>query len=500
MAQHELVSNRLALIVLVGFLSPLSIVLYIAGLTVEGILVVMIFAGALIIILFEKFDSTATTLLALCLSSLVVLLGPTHQDFASFVVGISWDTVLFVAAMMIVVSVAGSSGMFQYIALILAKRSRGDPIRLLWLFTVFVFVISLFLDPLPTMIVMGSFTVEICRALDIDPRPMLSCEIVVAVFGSFPSVVGAVCNMVVVLNAGVDAGLMFIIVLPLSLLFYAITMPLMIRYYGPELKPSSYQDPTLLLMIEPAQMIKSRRDFYLSALAMGVLLTGFVAQVEASMIALIVASAMLVFTSGHAKELLQRLSWDTVFYLVGLFGIISALDTTGVVASLIGGASAVVAGNPYTAILFMLWIPGVAFSTVDNVPLAALLAPLAAQFKAINAVVPFALIVGTNIGVYLVPVGDASIMVAVNLTEKQHMPMRLLKLARFATPVGFMHLAVATAYFFLCVYVQSFNINLLLVAAATLLIAVAIGYYFLRVAKGYGSTPVSEVEMPPLAT
>ncbi|MEM2143619.1 MAG: SLC13 family permease, partial [Candidatus Thorarchaeota archaeon] len=420
------------------------------GLTIEGIIIIMIFAATLLILLFDKFDATATALLALCMSSAVVFFSPNYNEsFTSFVGNISWDTVLFVAAMMIVVSVASSSGMFQYVALILAKRSRGNPLSLLWMFTIFVFVISLFLDPLPTMIVMAPFTVEICRAINVDPRPVLTAEIVVAVFASFPSVVGAVPNMVVVLTAKVDAGLMFITNLPLSVTLYAVTMPLLIRHYRADLVHAANYDATLLMMLEPAQMIKSRRDFYLSAVCMAILLTGFVIQLEPSLVALVVASMMLVLTHRNAKKLLRQLSWDTVFFLVGLFGVITALNTTGIVETLVTGVSTLVGDNPYIAVLFMLWIPGVGFSMVDNVPLAALLAPLAEKFKLINLLVPYSLIVGTNIGVYLVPIGDASIIVAVNETRRAGRPLRLLDLARFATPLGFLHLTMTTLYFFL---------------------------------------------------
>lgn len=47
-------------------------------------------------------------------------------DFTNLVSHIEWHTILFVTAMMVLVSVAGASGMFQYLALTLVRPSGGD--------------------------------------------------------------------------------------------------------------------------------------------------------------------------------------------------------------------------------------------------------------------------------------------------------------------------------------------------------------------------------------
>ncbi|MGV9103828.1 MAG: SLC13 family permease, partial [Candidatus Thorarchaeota archaeon] len=235
-----------------------------------GILILAIFIFTMIIILSEKINETATALFAMC-ASVGLLIVTNRMDFETFILLIEWDTILFVTAMMIVVSVGASSGVFQYIALHLAQRTGGEPKSVFTSFMAFVFVISLFFDPLPTMLIMGPLTVEVCRAIDMDYRVLLISQVIISNFASFPSIVGSVSNLVISSWANIEAGYLFLGLLPLSLLLFPITMAVLSKYYSVELAYSELDADNPLMMIKPTMMIKSRRDFYMSSIGMGIL-------------------------------------------------------------------------------------------------------------------------------------------------------------------------------------------------------------------------------------
>jgi len=146
---------------------------------VAGVIVLIILIVTLLVIVSERVNETATALFAMSLVGGILYLY-NGLTFGDFVLLMPWDTILFVTAMLIVVAVAASSGMFQYIALVLIHRTHGNPRMIFVTFMGFVFIISLFLDPLPTMLVMGVFTVEVCKSLDMDFRPVLISEVIVA--------------------------------------------------------------------------------------------------------------------------------------------------------------------------------------------------------------------------------------------------------------------------------------------------------------------------------
>jgi Na+/H+ antiporter NhaD/arsenite permease-like protein len=421
---------------------------------IAGVVIVLILIITLVVILSERINETAAVLFGMSLAG-AVLYFAYGFEFKEFVILMQWDTILFVTAMLIVVAIAASSGMFQYIALILIRRTKGNPQGIFITFMGFVFAISLFLDPLPTMLVMGAFTVEVCRTLDLDFRPILISEVIVANFASFPSVVGSVPNLVIVVWSEIDVGFMFLILFPLSLILFFITIPLLLRHYGDKMVAKESTDWNVLYLIKPSVMIKSKHDFYLSIIAMCILVLGFTIgalRVEASLIAMMVASGMLVFSHERAKDLIHHLSWDTIFFLVGLFGLVAALERANVISEFVNGVSGLIGNNVFFGISFLIWIPGLVLSIIDNIPIAALLAPLGQSLGSINPVIPLALIVGTNVGGYMIPFGDAPNMIVVSLAAENGKPISFIDFTKVAFPLGFLHLVVSTAYCFLVAF------------------------------------------------
>lgn len=425
---------------------------------IAGGIVLAILIVTLVVIMSERVNETAAVLFAMSVAGGLLYIY-TGLEFRDYVILMQWDTILFVMSMMIVVAIAASSGMFQYIALLLIRGTGGSMKRVFWAFMILVFGMSLFLDPLPTMLVMGSFTVEVCKTLDLDFRPLLVSEVIVANFASIPAFVGSVPNLLIVVWANIDVGFMFVFLMPLSILMFLVTVPLLLRIYRDSLESEEKSRSNVLFMIRPSIVIKSRHDFYLSAVAMSILILGFTIgalRVEASLIAMMVASGMLVFSHERAKDLLRQLSWDTVFFLVGLFGLVAALEHTNVISEFVNGVSSLLGNNVFVAIGFMIWIPGLVFSVIDNVPVAALLAPLAAGLTSSSALssatVPLSLLIGTNIGGYIIPFGDTPNMIAVSLAANEGRPISFKAFTKVALPLGLLHLVMGTVYCFVAAF------------------------------------------------
>lgn len=420
------------------------------------ILVLAIFIATLIVLLLEKINETAVTLFALCLCGLVLIITGTEIEsgqpirFVDLVLLIEWDTVLFIASMMIVVAMAASSGMFQYISLLLVQRTKGDPKKVFLVFMSMVFVISFFLDPLPTMLVMAPFTVEVCKALSLDFRPVLISEAVVSYFASFPSVVGSVPNLLIVFWADIPVGDLFFMLLPLTGILFIITVPLMMRTTAKRLCADEPHDDYTLMMIKPTSMIRSRPEFYVSALGMAILILGFImAPHEVTFIALSVASVMLAVAHDKAKDLLKQLSWETIFFLIGLFGIVNALDVVGVIPAVGSLLSSVIGTSAFIGILIMIWVPGFVLSSIDNIPVAAFLAPIALDLGTTSRIVPISLIIGANTGGYMIPFGDAPNMVVIALSKANGRPLNFREYTKATMPIATLHLIISTIYCFI---------------------------------------------------
>ncbi|MFW9770011.1 MAG: SLC13 family permease [Candidatus Thorarchaeota archaeon] len=448
-----------------------------------GITVLIVFIVTYALISSEKLNRTGMSLLGMAVVGVVFwatnFADPIAQplDFVHFVEGFEWDTVLFVTAMMIIVAVAGASGMFQYLALALAKPSGGVHRSLYTLFLLFVFVISLFLDNVSTTLIMAPLTIQVCRALEVDFKPFLISEAIVCNIGSIPSIVGAVPNIVIANETQMDAGLLFVTFMPLSFLLLIVTWILLGRRYNDEFGVADDYHVEVLLDIDPTAMIKSRRDFYASAIAFSFLVVGFALgptlHIPPVMIALLVASALLILAHDRAVEFLAEVGWDTVFFLVGLFGLVGALNITGFISELGDGLEVLIGSNSILAIVFMVWIPAILSAFLDNLPVSAVLAPIASQLAPVSTLLPLVLVFAVGVGGNVfTPLGSPSNMVAIAFSEREHNPITYKEFAIAGTIAGMSHLIIGTAYLLLIDI-----IGLLIVGVATAALSV-VGFIF----------------------
>ncbi len=413
---------------------------------VAGLIVLAIFVIVILIILSERVNDTAAALLGFGISACVIyfMQGIPFMDFAGT---IGWDIILFVTSMMIIVSVVASSGLFQYVALILAVRTAGNPKRIFKYFLVLVFLISLFFDPLPTMLIVSAFTVQVCNAIDVDFRPYLMSEAVVACVASFPSPIGSITNLVIVFLAEINTGLMFFTLIPLSLILFIITLVYMMRKFADVLDDTVERDLTDMFAMDPNVTIRSRFDLIAACIGMTVLILGIIILPEQSaMIALVVAAALLIPTRDRARDLFRRLSWDSVFFLAGMMGIVQALVVTEVIHDLAAVLLGVAETNVFVAILAMILIPGGLMAPVDAKAVGILMAPAARDLTFVNPMIPISLTLGTNAGGYVVPFGDAPNIVVVSVSEENLKPLSWAEFNRTVIPLGILHLVISTIY------------------------------------------------------
>ena len=357
--------------------------------TMLGWAILVVFVGTYFVISTEKVNRTGTALLGMAITGFVLLAGYQLSgglegaQFAELAEHIEWDTILFVTAMMIIVAVATASGLFQFLALTIAVPSQGNHRRLFITLIVFVFVASLFLDTVSTMLIMAPLTIQICKALEIDFKPYLVSESIVCNFASIPSIVGAVPNLVIASETELNPGLLFLAFMPLSIILILVSLPILLKIYGKNFSVSDKYHVETLRQIDPRTMITSRRDFYASVIAFGILVIGFAIGpsfgLPPPMIALLVAAFLLILSHDRATEFLSEVGWETVFFLVGLFGLVVALELTGLIEELGAGIQTIIAGNDIVATVFMVWIPAMLSAFLDNLPVSAVLAPIAVR-------------------------------------------------------------------------------------------------------------------------
>jgi Na+/H+ antiporter NhaD/arsenite permease-like protein len=98
--------------------------------TTAGWLAVAVFAVVYALIATDRVDRVAASVGGAVLMLAVGLTG-TDQAFFSPSTGIDWRVVFLLIGMMIILSVLGRTGVFEYLAIWAARRARGRPYRLI---------------------------------------------------------------------------------------------------------------------------------------------------------------------------------------------------------------------------------------------------------------------------------------------------------------------------------------------------------------------------------
>src|SRR6266436_4386195 len=98
------------------------------------------------------------SIIALLGGGLMIVSGVLTQDEA--IRGIDFNTIALLTGMMVLVSIARRSGMFEYLAVWSAKRGRAQPWIILAMLSITTAVVSAFLDNVTTVLLIAPVTLS----------------------------------------------------------------------------------------------------------------------------------------------------------------------------------------------------------------------------------------------------------------------------------------------------------------------------------------------------
>ena len=139
--------------------------------TATATIALLIFVGAYVALAIDKIHRTKVVLVG---AALMLLLRITDAEKAFFheETSIEWNVIFLLLGMMMIVSVLRQTGVFEYIAIWSAKRSRGRPYRLMVMLCVLTAAASAVLDNVTTVLLIAPCHVPGLRAARAAPCPV----------------------------------------------------------------------------------------------------------------------------------------------------------------------------------------------------------------------------------------------------------------------------------------------------------------------------------------
>jgi len=349
------------------------------------------------LLIWEKIPRVVTALLG---ASILIIFNVVSQKEAFNSIDFNVISLLF--GMMILVNVLGHTGFLAYIAIWAAKLTAGHPGRLLLAFCIISGVLSAFLDNVTTVLLLGTITCVITRELSLNPVPFLISEAICSNVGGTATLIGDPPNIMIGSSAGLDFFAFMVTLAPFILLIFPVVLGTLYLWYHKDLG-STDQAREALIALSSKGIITDRPLLIKSLSIMSLVILGFIfhgfLHLEAGTIAVAGASVLLIFE--NRKNIWNDVEWTTIFFFIGLYVIVGAVESTGALRYVAQEFMSVVdAHSPLTVSVSLLWLSAFCSAVIDNIPYTATMIPIVEtiQSNSPNANLWWALSLGACLG------------------------------------------------------------------------------------------------------
>lgn len=368
--------------------------------------------------------------------------------------GINWQTIIFIAGMMIMVEGMAKVGFFRWLCMEIAKMVKYQVIPIFMTFMLLSFVLAMFIDSITVILFLAAVTIELSQLLEFDPVPMILSEIFCANLGGSATMCGDPPNIIIGTSLGysftdfiTNTGLMAVV----SLVFVVIYFYFAFRK---ELKKSGANKKDHASYPNPKEAITDKRGFIASCIiflcAVVLLVSHAQTGLTVSTIGVAIAIVTLIVAGKDALELLKKVDYKTLLFFVGLFVVVSGLEETGVLEILAGFIGSVSGGNIAVMIAIIIIVSAVASAFIDNIPFAATMIPvitdLASDVAGVNlTVLAWALAIGTDIGGSATPIGASANVVGIATAAREGHIIKWGKYCKYMAPATIIVVAISLA-------------------------------------------------------
>ena len=339
--------------------------------------------------------------------------------------GINWETIVFIAGMMIMVEGMANSGFFRWLCMKIAKLVKYQIIPIFITFMLLSFVLAMFIDSITVILFLAAVTVELSQLLKFNPVPMILAEIFCANLGGSATMCGDPPNIIIGTSLGfsfadfvTNTGLIAVIALVLVVIYFYFIFRKELTENAGKIDPSTLPDPE--------EAIVSKKGFTISCViflcAVVLLVTHSQTGLTVSCIGVFIAAVTLITSGKDALDLLKKVDYKTLLFFVGLFVVVGGLEQTGILTILAGFIGKVSGGNLKVMIAIIIWVSAVASAFIDNIPFAATMIPVIDSLAATQgidiSILAWALAMGTDIGGSATPIGASANVVGIATAAK----------------------------------------------------------------------------------
>ncbi len=366
---------------------------------------------------------------------------------------INWNVIMIYLGSMTIAALFLYSNVPARIADGIINKSKNTGIAII-LILAMTGIISIFVENVATVLVMAPIALALCKKLNKDPTYFMIGLAVMSNMEGTATLVGDPPSMIFAAYAGYNFNDFFIHQGRLSI-FFIIQAGLIagcIYFYFFFAKLGKQK-----LDVEKTQVISWVPFILLLVMIVGLGAVSFINTDFAYLSGLYVFAlgiiAVLWFrfsqkkSGSEIKELIKGLDWETIFFLLGIFIVVGAIQEAGLLEQFALFLSDLCGGSKLLGFMIILVVSVLISGFVDNVPYIIAMLPVAGNL-ALNMnlnkeLFMFALLIGSCLGGNLTPFGASANVVSMGIVKKEGYPMKFSDWLKIAGPFTILTTGIA---------------------------------------------------------
>ena len=426
----------------------------------------VVFLAVLVLIATGKLHNTLSALLGASVIFGVSYLGhPIWDDL--FIFGfqgalryVDWNVIFLIMGMMIVIAVVERTGIFQWLAFMAYRLSRGRLWLLLPILMIVTGVASAFLDNVTTMLLMTPITVQIALAMGINPLALLIPEVLASNVVGISTLIGTPTNILIGSYGKISFNDFLTNLTPGVLLALLGLIVYSELAYRKEFKAAggSGLSPVLLKALAERGRITEPDHLKKAGVVGAGMIVLFVLGEQIHLLpavtALIGATALLLWIRPNIEEMIEAVDWTTLVFFIMLFICVGAIQEVGLISFIADFIGGLVGDSLLLAMLVVIWFSAVLSTIIANIPFTAAMLPVIGYLTAIipgagSKALFYCLSVGSAMGGNGSLIGASANMVTAGIAERAGHPITYVYFFKKGFPALLITVTLATVWLLL---------------------------------------------------
>jgi Na+/H+ antiporter NhaD/arsenite permease-like protein len=363
---------------------------------------------------------------------------------------IDFNTIALLFGMMILVGIIQSTGLFAYLAVGVARMTRGNPILLVFTLGILTALLSSMLDNVTTIIVVAPVTISIAALVGVSPIPLLMSEVLLSNIGGVATLVGDPPNILIASAAKFSFNDVLVHLAPIAFTAAIVTQLVLLLFFRRELREGGKERDALAGLDARASLIHPRQAIQVTIVFVGTVVLYLLHSqlgIGPGLVALIGASVALLWVRPSIDEVVKSVEWDVLVFFVGLFVIVGGLSAAGVLDFAARGIAALTAQGALVAGVVLLWGSALLSGVVGSIPITMVMIPVLLAFGAQGGAIGplwWALAIGAGFGGNLTPIGSAAGVLMLSLGRRWGTPITVRRWFETGLPATLVSCAVGT--------------------------------------------------------